>query len=182
MQKEEKKRESSVSPLALIAGALVLIALVTLAFLRNKESQWKTSALRASKTEPAPQAEPQSAAPQQDNSDSDFRMPPFLQPVELSNLPPTKDPMTVIPGARTAYQVAEQKPKLLAQIPCFCYCDRFGHGSLHDCFVSDHAQSCDICLKEALQADQLDERGMSANQIRDVIVAQFHPREQEHSH
>ena len=173
MQKDGNK-SSSVSPLALIAGALVILALATFAFVQKKESLQNSPAPEVSKTAPVPQPEP---APVQQTSEPDFRMPPFLQPAELAVLRPTKDPLTVSPAAQTAYHVAQQKPKLLAQLPCFCYCDRFGHGSLHDCFVSDHAQSCDICLKEALQADQMDQRGMPANEIRDLIVAQFRPRD-----
>jgi len=179
MKKEEKKREAPVSPLALIAGALVLIALITFAFLQNKERGLVTAAPGSVKTEPPaePAPEPEQSVEAPNSSTAEFRMPPFLLPEQLAALQPTKDPMTVNPGAMTAYQVAKQKPALLAQLPCFCYCDRYGHASLHDCYVSDHAQSCDICLKEALEADQLDKQGMPANQIRDVIVAQFHPHD-----
>ena len=175
------KEEIKVSPLALIAGALVLIALVTFAILQNREHQGDAATPEKARTEAIQQPQPEQPAPAA-SAATDFQMPPFHQPAELTALPPTKDPLTVSPGAMTAYQVAQQKPKLLAQLPCFCYCDRFGHSSLHDCYVGDHAQSCDICLKEALEADRLDKEGMPANQIRDVIVAQFHPRNQDHAH
>ncbi len=37
-----------------------------------------------------------------------------------------------------AYKIAAAIPEVLAQQPCYCYCDRFGHGSLLDCYASDH--------------------------------------------
>jgi hypothetical protein len=37
-----------------------------------------------------------------------------------------------------AYRVAQQIPAVLAQQPCYCWCDSMGHGSLVDCFATDH--------------------------------------------
>ena len=42
------------------------------------------------------------------------------------------------PAAR-AYRIAQQIPGILAQQPCYCWCDRVGHGSLLDCYASTHA-------------------------------------------
>jgi hypothetical protein len=42
------------------------------------------------------------------------------------------------PAVVKAYRVARQIPEVLAQQPCYCWCDKFGHGSLLDCFASDH--------------------------------------------
>jgi hypothetical protein len=181
MPNEEKKPSSSVSPLALIAGSLVILAVAAFAFLQRKEANENAPATKPAAT--APQSaplQPESAPAPQQNVSQNFPMPPFHENAEAAVLQPTKDPGTVSPAAQAAYVVAQQKPKLLAQLPCFCYCDKFGHSSLHDCYVSDHAESCDICLKEALQADELDKQGMPANQIREIIVAQFHPRDHAH--
>jgi uncharacterized protein with PCYCGC motif len=186
MPKQPESKNERVSPLALIAGGLVLIAIVTFAVLQKKEqsqqepaSQTQTAQVPAVEPSSEPQSEAQTTV--QVPASRNFRMPPFLADAQSATLQPTKDPTMVNPGAMAAYQVAQKKPKLLAQLPCFCYCDRFGHGSLHDCYVSDHAESCDICLKEALQADQMDQQGIPVNQIRDAIVAQFHPRDSEHT-
>jgi Protein of unknown function with PCYCGC motif len=181
MPKEEKKPSSSISPIALIAGVLVILAVITFAFLQRKESQENSPAKDPTATAPlqAP-AQTESVPGRQQATSQNFPMPPFHESAEAVTLPPTKDPGTVAPAAQAAYLVAQQKPKLLAQLPCFCYCDKFGHTSLHDCCVSDHAENCDICMKEALQADQLDKEGIPANQIRDMIVAQFHPRDHTH--
>jgi hypothetical protein len=42
------------------------------------------------------------------------------------------------PAVARAYQIASQIPGVIAQQPCFCYCDKFGHRSLLDCYASDH--------------------------------------------
>lgn len=104
------------------------------------------------------------------------RIPPYYENPDSVVLEPTLDPVSVPPEAQAAYRVAKDKPKLLAQLPCFCYCDRFGHGSLQYCFVSTHAMVCDICMKEALEADQLQNQGMSAADIRSAIIAKYHPQ------
>jgi hypothetical protein len=175
MKNGEKKPSASVSPLALIAFGLVITAIVTFALVVGNEK-------------PAPQAEtpqPVTSVPQKQTpvasseaKSVNFKMPPFYANLENVTLPPIKDPSTVGPAAKASYVVAQNDPQLIAQLPCFCYCERFGHTSLHDCFVSDHAETCDICMKEALHANQLSKQGMSSVEIRDTIVAEFHPREQ----
>lgn len=42
------------------------------------------------------------------------------------------------PVLAQAYEIAHRRPEVLAQQPCYCYCEKFGHGSLLDCFASDH--------------------------------------------
>ncbi|MCL6480851.1 MAG: PCYCGC domain-containing protein [Firmicutes bacterium] len=42
------------------------------------------------------------------------------------------------PAAARAYRVAAAMPDVLAQLPCYCWCVKFGHGSLLDCFASPH--------------------------------------------
>ena len=43
-----------------------------------------------------------------------------------------------IPIVARAYRVAARIPEVLAQQPCYCWCDKIGHGSLLDCFATDH--------------------------------------------
>jgi hypothetical protein len=120
------------------------------------------------------QSAPAETAP--NNTAQDFEMPPFREDPDAAPLTATLDPAAVPPAAQQGYIVAQQKPKLLAQMPCFCYCNRFGHTSLHDCFTTNHAQECDICLKEAIEADQMDHMGLSPQEIRAVIVSKYHPK------
>src|SRR5512138_2017695 len=41
-----------------------------------------------------------------------------------------------------AYELATKIPNVIYQQPCYCYCDRIGHTSLHSCFESTHAANC----------------------------------------
>jgi hypothetical protein len=43
-----------------------------------------------------------------------------------------------IPIVAKAYRVAARIPEVLAQQPCYCWCDKIGHGSLLDCFATEH--------------------------------------------
>ncbi len=43
-----------------------------------------------------------------------------------------------IPIVAKAYRVAARIPEVLAQQPCYCWCDKIGHGSLVDCFATEH--------------------------------------------
>ena len=72
--------------------------------------------------------------------------------------------------AREAYQTAKEIPEVLAQQPCYCYCQRKGHRSLLDCFKTDHAASCSICVRDALLAAQMHRQQKSAEEIRRAIT------------
>ena len=56
-------------------------------------------------------------------------------PVAITALPPyasrTRETLA-------SYRFAVAQPRLLAQLPCYCNCGVFGHGSLLDCYASDH--------------------------------------------
>lgn len=71
---------------------------------------------------------------------------------------------------RKAYQVAKEIPDVLVQQPCYCYCQRKGHRGLLDCFRTEHAATCDICIKEALLAGEMHRQGKSAEEIRNAII------------
>jgi len=86
----------------------------------------------------------------------------------------TLDPKQFVGPARQAYQVAEKNPGLLAQLHCYCGCDRvYGHQNLLDCYRGDHGSKCEICIGEALMAQQLSEQGSPVEQIRDAIRRQY---------
>jgi hypothetical protein len=70
-----------------------------------------------------------------------------------------------------AYDLAAKIPVVLHQQPCYCYCDRMGHNSLHSCFESAHGARCDICLKELYYAYSQHAKGKTATQIRKGIIA-----------
>jgi len=70
-----------------------------------------------------------------------------------------------------AYELAAKIPNVLHQQPCYCYCDRMGHNSLHSCFENTHGAQCDVCLKELYYAYQQNKKGKTAKQIRAGIIA-----------
>ena len=102
-----------------------------------------------------------------------FRVPHFFATAEAAKpLPWTLEPKTFSNrDVVAAYRAAKQIPKVLAQQPCYCHCDRnMGHRSLLDCFAGKHGSDCDICVKEVLFAMQEYRKGKSAEQIRTEII------------
>lgn len=76
-----------------------------------------------------------------------------------------------------AYQVANDHPEMLAQIPCYCPCELYGHGGVIDCYRSQHAAACATCLEEAVIAGQLREQsGRSDAATYAAIAAQVTER------
>ena len=55
-----------------------------------------------------------------------------------TGLPKTLDPDRFRGKAKAAYTIAKEIPEILAQIPCFCECEPFGHENLLDCFIDNH--------------------------------------------
>lgn len=74
------------------------------------------------------------------------------------------------PSVESAYAVATEIPGVLAQQPCYCHCDRMGHRSLLDCYASQHAAGCGVCLMEALFARQMTDKGQDPTAIRQEII------------
>jgi hypothetical protein len=69
-----------------------------------------------------------------------------------------------------AYELAAKIPTFLHQQPCYCYCDRMGHNSLHSCFENTHGAQCATCLKEAYYSYAEHKKGKTAKQIRAGII------------
>jgi hypothetical protein len=69
-----------------------------------------------------------------------------------------------------AYELAAKIPSVLHQQPCYCFCDRMGHNSLHSCYENTHGAQCATCLKELYYSYQQHQKGRSAAQIRAGII------------
>ncbi|HTR62890.1 MAG TPA: CYCXC family (seleno)protein [Candidatus Binataceae bacterium] len=86
----------------------------------------------------------------------------------------TLDPNMFKGDVREAYEVARKDPALLAQLHCYCGCDKTeGHRSLLDCYRDKHGSTCAICVGEAREAEQLARQGMPVEQIRDSLRARY---------
>jgi hypothetical protein len=69
-----------------------------------------------------------------------------------------------------AYELAAKIPGVISQLPCYCYCERVGHKSLHTCYESDHGAHCGICMKEVYYAYQQTKLKKTPAQIREGII------------
>jgi hypothetical protein len=103
------------------------------------------------------------------------RVPAFQSAESAKNLPPTLAPEMFQGTVRAAYAAVREIPETIAQLPCYCHCDRsVGHKSLYSCFVDDHGANCGICMNEALTAYKLQkEQKLSPEQIREKIIAEY---------
>ena len=83
---------------------------------------------------------------------------------------PTLDPARFFGVVREAYEVAQKNPALLAQLHCYCGCDKeVGHRNLLDCYRDEHGAHCPICTGEAVEAAKLADEGLPVEQIRRVL-------------
>ena len=100
-------------------------------------------------------------------------------PAALKMLPATLAPEKFAGKQRLGYEAVRAIPETIAQLPCYCHCDKgFGHKSLHSCFVDDHAAHCAVCIDEALMAYKLEkEDKLKPEQIRERIVAHYSPKQ-----
>jgi hypothetical protein len=158
------KRKSAILFLALFGVAVV--ALVFIVGSRTPSVTGRHSSVVEKEIIPQPNTAPMQVPAHYEEAPS------------LSTLGPTLQPEQFIGKARDAYQVAREIPQTLAQMPCYCHCDRgMGHKSLHSCFEDNHASSCAVCVNEALMAYQLQKKqGLSAKDVRERIVAEFSRR------
>jgi hypothetical protein len=69
-----------------------------------------------------------------------------------------------------AYELAAKIQTVIHQQPCYCYCDRMGHNSLHSCFENTHGARCSTCLKELYYSYQQHKKGKTPAQIRAGII------------
>ena len=97
-------------------------------------------------------------------------------PVKGTKLPAilTKDQLwgadAQYPYQTHAYELAAKIPAVIHQQPCYCYCDRMGHNSLHSCYENTHGAQCSTCLKELYYSYQQHKNGKTAAQIRAGII------------
>jgi Protein of unknown function with PCYCGC motif len=74
------------------------------------------------------------------------------------------------PRVAEVYRMAATVPAVLDGVYCYCRCSQHsGHYSLLDCFASDHAAGCDVCLSEAVIAYDMTAQGADLAAIRDRV-------------
>ena len=155
----------------LIGGIIVLVLAAVLMVSSTQNTQPNSSATAT--TQPAA---PHHHSTEPATAPSAETVPAYLTVApSKSALGPTLEPEKFTGLARDAYRAAREIPVTIAQLPCYCHCDRgFGHKSLHSCFEDDHAAHCAVCVNEALLALKLEkEQKLTPAQIREMIVAQY---------
>ena len=159
-----------------LIGVIAVLAAVVMILVGNTDSRPKPLAL------PEPQQAPQAQAPApahdhpHPHPQDSKTMPAFFEKApSRASLGPTLAPEQFTGLVRDAYRAVREIPQTIAQMPCYCHCDRgMGHKSLYSCFEDDHASHCAVCVNEALLALKLEkEQKLTPAQIRDRIVQQF---------
>ena len=106
---------------------------------------------------------------------------PAIVPTGRSDASAVLNPMSFHDMAQQhAYTVAHKAPEVLNQLFCWCHCREstiFHHRSLLECFESDHASQCSICMGEAALAYSMVQRGVTdIREIQHEIDGQYGPR------
>ena len=74
------------------------------------------------------------------------------------------------PRVRAAYEAAKQYAHVLEEIYCYCRCkENIGHRALIECFESDHASNCDVCMNSAMIAAKMTKEGRTPKEINKAI-------------
>jgi len=84
----------------------------------------------------------------------------------------TLDPAQFTGKARAAYQAAKEIPEILVELPCFCGCmdsKELGHKNNLYCFADSHGNICDLCQTIALEAKEMNRKGLPIETIRSNI-------------
>ena len=156
-----------------IVFALIAATMGAIVMIQSRKQQ---TAKQAAAPESKAMARSRSASPPMHPLNTDTTQ----VPAHYEIAPASEDLRPVLPAGqfngktREAYEAAKQIPVILAQMPCYCHCDRgMGHKSLHSCFEDDHAAHCATCVDEALLAYRLQKEGLSVPQIRKQIIAEF---------
>jgi len=153
----------------LLVGGVVLLMLAAVLMVSSRNSPADSTAAHDSSSHPAAPHDHATGASAQ-TMPAHFEVAP-----SRSSLGPTLAPEKFAGITRDAYRAVREIPVTIAQLPCYCHCDKgFGHKSLYSCFEDDHAAHCAVCVNEALLALKLEkEQKLTPAQIRETIVAQF---------
>jgi hypothetical protein len=103
--------------------------------------------------------------------------PQAVKPAASETLPTPLPADKFYGRVRQAYQAVAEIPDVIAQLSCYCGCDKaHGHRNLLDCFVDDHGAGCAHCMNEALDAHALFMSGASPEEIRAFIDNKYGPK------
>lgn len=88
--------------------------------------------------------------------------------------PQVLDPNNYVGLVKAGYAAAKEIPDICDKLFCYCGCDLTDcHGSLLDCFTSDHGVDCRICQEEAILALKFHKQGKTLAQIQKIIDKRY---------
>lgn len=162
----------------LMGGVIVVLLLAAIVLVGSRKAQQPVAQNQPPAYTPVPPAENHDHPhphPSAGGSGSNVVPAYFEEAPSRSSLGATLAPEKFTGLTRDAYRAVREIPVTIAQMPCYCHCDRsMGHKSLYSCFEDDHAAHCAVCVNEALMAHKLEkEEKLTAPQIRERIMAQF---------
>ncbi len=161
---------------ALIITTIFGIALANACTSQDPADLARKNEAPLTRVSPAPAAPASATADPHGHDASALRVPAFQSDAaSLKNLGPTLSPEKFMGQQRAAYKAVLEIPRTIAQLPCYCHCDKgFGHKSLYTCFEDDHAAHCAVCVDEALLAYRLEkDEKLKPEQIRERIIAHY---------
>ncbi len=110
---------------------------------------------------------------------------PSIAAMALPPLPnPGFAPARPMETTRMAYEFAARHPEVIKYVPCYCGCERSGHGSNEACFVRSrdakggvtwdaHGWGCTICIDVAAEAARMHSGGADPVSIRAAIDRKY---------
>jgi hypothetical protein len=116
---------------------------------------------------PEPAAEPRSEA--------QLSAPATGAPADAAGVSKVLDPAGFSDErVRKSYEAAKQYAHVLEEIYCYCRCkENIGHRALVECFETDHASHCDVCMNEAIIAARMTADGKTPKEIQKAIDAYY---------
>lgn len=161
-----------------IAGAIVVAVVGIGALVMGGADE---AAVPDASTTQAPEANPLAVARAAATARLGPRKHAALPPIPFQGYAPPRSHEVIT----AAYRFAADHPEILSYVPCFCGCERSGHGANHDCFVKqraengdvlawdEHGVECAVCIDVANRSRQMFESGASVRDIRAAIDKEF---------
>lgn len=111
-------------------GTLVVALMINLFIVSHQPVAHGKRASAKATNEPAQSPRPAANSKMSEQAAKDIAWDPAWPP-----LPDSGSPAQPIEQVRAMYAFAARRPGVLQYMPCYCGCERQGHGSVRDCFV-----------------------------------------------
>jgi hypothetical protein len=174
------------NPLVIAAVVLAVIGVGALAFWNNGSGSAAppATAATADATAPADQAGQPAVEKAAAQASLGPRKQASFPPIPFAAYAPPRSHEVIT----AAYHFAADHPEILSYVPCFCGCERSGHGANHDCFIrkrdaggdvvewDEHGVECAVCIDVANRSRQMHASGASVRDIRTAIDKEFGAR------